>query len=157
MLHHIELYVSDLAKSRYFYDFLLSRLGYELYQDWPDGFSMALYRPQLQAMKGDLEPLMPFERSEKGNPLRQAEHYIVFVQTPTAFLEAGYHRCRTGLNHLAFHGGSRESVDQLRKDLLDRGAKLLYDDRYPYAGGPEHYALYFEDPDGVKVEVVGTY
>lgn len=125
MIHHIELYVSDLAKSRAFYEFLLPRLGYELYQDWSDGFSM-----------------------------KMAEQYIVFVQTPADFLEAGYHRCRIGLNHLAFHGGSRESIDQLRQDLLARGAKLLYDDRYPYAGGNNHYALYFEDPDGMKIEVV---
>ena len=125
MLHHIELYVSDLARSRDFYSFLLSRLGYDLYQDWSHGFSM-----------------------------KKTEHYIVFVQTPAEFLEAGYHRCRTGLNHLAFHGGSREDIDQLRKDLLARGVNLLYDDRYPYAGGEHHYALYFEDPDGMKIEVV---
>ncbi|WP_341932217.1 VOC family protein [Streptococcus pluranimalium] len=126
MLHHVEIYVSDLARSRAFYEYLLPQFGYDLYQDWAQGFSM-----------------------------KKAEQYIVFVQTPTAFLEAGYHRCRTGLNHLAFHGGSREEIDQLRKDLLARGVKLLYDDRYPHAGGPDHYALYFEDPDGVKIEVVG--
>ncbi|MGX7776315.1 VOC family protein [Streptococcus pluranimalium] len=126
MLHHVELYVSDLARSRVFYEYLLPQFGYELYQDWDRGFSM-----------------------------KKVEQYIVFVQTPTAFLDAGYHRCRTGLNHLAFHGGSREEIDQLRKDLLARDVTLLYDDRYPYAGGPEHYALYFEDPDGMKVEVVG--
>lgn len=125
MLHHIELYVSHLARSRAFYDFLLSRLGYAVYQEWEQGFSM-----------------------------KKAEQYIVFVQTPAEFLEAGYHRCRTGLNHLAFHGGSREQVDQLRQDLMTRGVKLLYDDRYPYAGGDSHYALYCEDPDGVKIEVV---
>lgn len=126
MIHHIEIYVSDLESSRAFYEFLLPRLGYELYQDWPQGFSM-----------------------------KKTEQYLVFVQTPAAFLEAGYHRCRTGLNHLAFHGGTREQVDQLREELLARGVKLLYDNRYPYAGGDYHYALYFEDPDGVKIEVVG--
>lgn len=125
MLHHIELYVSDLARSRDFYEFLLPRLGYTLYQEWDKGFSM-----------------------------KMAEQYIVFVQTPAEFLEAGYHRCRTGLNHLAFHGGSCKQVDQLRQDLMTRGVKLLYDDRYPYAGGENHYALYFEDPDGMKIEVV---
>lgn len=39
MLHHIELYVSNLNQSRTFYDFLLPRLDYELYQDWEQGFS----------------------------------------------------------------------------------------------------------------------
>ena len=32
-------------------------------------------------------------------------------------------------------------------------ATLLYEDRHPYAGG--YYALYCEDPEGIKVEVVG--
>lgn len=128
MLHHVEIYVSDLARRRAFYEYLLPQFGYDLYQDWAKGFSM-----------------------------KKAEQYIVFVQTPTAFLYAGYHRCRTGLNHLAFQGGSQEDIDQLREELRDKGIRLLYDDRYPYAGGPEHYALYFEDPDGVKVEVVGAY
>ncbi len=125
MLHHIELYVSDLAKSRDFYEFLLPYLGYELYQDWPQGFSM-----------------------------KMAEHYIVFVQTPADFLEAGYHRCRIGLNHLAFHGGRLEQVDNLREVLRDKGVRLLYDDRFPYAGGEKHYALYCEDPDHIKIEIV---
>jgi hypothetical protein len=25
---------------------------------------------------------------------------------------------------------------------------------HPYAGGTDHYAVYFEDPDRIKVEVV---
>lgn len=127
MLHHVEIYVSDLSKSYEYYSFLLTKLGYSLYQEWTDGFSF-----------------------------KKAEQYLVFVQTLPDFLEVGYHRCRTGLNHLAFHGGSQEEINQLRQDLLEKGVKLLYDDRYPYAGGEDHYALYFEDPDGVKIEVVGV-
>ncbi len=30
-----------------------------------------------------------------------------------------------------------------------------FNDRYPYAGGSDHYALYLEDPDGIKIELVG--
>ena len=80
---------------------------------------------------------------------------MVFVQTPQDFLEAGYHRCRTGLNHLAFHAGTPDDIDQWRKEFLTRRVKLLYDDRYPHAGGSDHYALYLEDPDGIKIELVG--
>lgn len=126
MLHHLEIYVSNLAQSWDFYDFLLPHLGYELYQDWERGFSY-----------------------KKGNC------YIVFVQTADSFLEAGYHRCRVGLNHLAFYGGSQADVDRLRDELCSRSVKLLYEDRYPYAGGENHYACYFQDPDGIKIEVVG--
>lgn len=125
MLHHIETYVSDLKTSREFYDFLLTKLGYSLYQEWEEGVSF-----------------------------KKAEQYLVFVQTPKDFLEEGYHRCRTGLNHLAFHAGTPDDIDQWRKEFLTRRVKLLYDDRYPHAGGPDHYALYLEDPDGIKIELV---
>ena len=155
MIHHIEIYVSDLKRSRIFYEFLLTNLGYTLYQEWEEGFSMALYDSKSLALKENLEPLMQFERSENSNPLSKAEQYLVFVQTPQDFLEAGYHRCRTGLNHLAFHAGTPDEIDQWRQEFLARGVKLLYDDHYPHAEGPDHYALYLEDPDRIKIELVG--
>ena len=99
MLHHVEIYVSNLETSRAFYDFLLTKLGYSLYQEWEDGLSF-----------------------------KKAEQYLVFVQTPQDFLEPGYHRCRTGLNHLAFHTGTPDDIDQWRKEFLTRRVKLLYDD-----------------------------
>lgn len=73
MLNHIEIYVSDLATSRRFYEFLLNNLGYNLYQDWKEGFSF---------LKDGI--------------------YLVFVQAPDHFLQMGFHRTRVGLNHLAF-------------------------------------------------------
>lgn len=39
--------------------------------------------------------------------------------------------------------------------LLERlGWAPLYAERYPHAGGPDHYAAYLEDAFGHKVEVV---
>lgn len=58
-----------------------------------------------------------------------------------------------GPNHLAFHGESREQIDELTAGVRERDdASLLYGDRHPYAGG--YYALYCEGPEGAKVEVV---
>ncbi len=37
---------------------------------------------------------------------------------------------------------------------LARGCPVLYRDRHPYAGGSTHYAVYTEDPDRIKVELV---
>lgn len=42
MLHHVEIYVSNLETSRAFYDFLLTKLGYSLYQEW-EGDSLWLF------------------------------------------------------------------------------------------------------------------
>lgn len=77
--------------------------------------------------------------------------YIVLVQAP---IDDEVDRRRPGLNHLAFTSGSREEVDLLTLAVRERGDRVLYEDRHPYAGGEDHYALFVEDPDGVKVEIV---
>ena len=66
-----------------------------------------------------------------------------------------FHRKAAGLNHIAFRVGSREEVDAFYKDyLLANNVPVLY-------GGPAlyleyvagYYAVYFEDPDRIKLEV----
>ncbi|WML42838.1 VOC family protein [Neobacillus sp. PS3-40] len=125
MLHHIEIYVSDLTKTITFWDWLFTELNYEKYQKWDNGISWK-YR----------------------------ETYIVFVQAEERFMDVPFHRCRVGLNHLAFHAKSKEHVNELTGKLKERGIKILYSDKHPYAGGTKHYAVYFEDPDRIKVEIV---
>lgn len=80
--------------------------------------------------------------------------YIVFVQAKDKYLDVPYHRGRVGLNHLAFHASSRLQVDELTTKLRNRGVSVLYADKHPFAGGEGHYAVYFEDPDRMKVELV---
>jgi catechol 2,3-dioxygenase-like lactoylglutathione lyase family enzyme len=69
---------------------------------------------------------------------------------------AGFHRKRAGLNHVAFRVERREDVDRFRREFLDaRGLPALYGSprEFPeYALG--YYAVFFEDPDRLKVEVV---
>jgi len=69
-------------------------------------------------------------------------------------LPAGYHRKRVGLNHIAFYGKSREHVDEIAAWVKQAGYTALCDDEYPFASSPNYYALYCEDPDRIKVEVV---
>ncbi|HEX6748492.1 MAG TPA: VOC family protein [Longimicrobium sp.] len=126
-IHHIEVNVLNLARSTEFWSFLLGELGYEPFQAWDGGRSW-----------------------------KRGTAYIVFVQVAQRFTSRSFHRSAVGLNHLAFHGGSRERVDALAEQLRRRGVPMLYDDRYPFAGGREHYALFCEDPDRIKVEVVAT-
>lgn len=123
LLHHIEIYVSDLKRSTEFWGWFLGLFGYELYQDWSEGKSYRL---------GDT--------------------YLVFVQVEEPFKDVSYHRKRVGLNHLAFHGKSSEHIDEITEKLKQRGVKILYPEKHPKAGG--NYAVYFEDPDRIKVEVV---
>ena len=64
------------------------------------------------------------------------------------------HRHRPGLNHLAFHAGGRDRVDAVAATGPQKGWTLLFGDRHPYAGGPEHYAAYLANSDGFEVELV---
>ncbi|MDQ3021957.1 MAG: VOC family protein [Bacteroidota bacterium] len=125
-IHHIEIYVSDLKKSVLFWDWLLiKKFSYTIFQKWKSGISFKL---------GDT--------------------YIVFVQTEKKYTDNSYHRKKAGLNHLAFHCSSREFVDNLTKELKEKNINILYTDRHPFAGGDDYYAVFFEDPDRIKIEVV---
>jgi catechol 2,3-dioxygenase-like lactoylglutathione lyase family enzyme len=124
-LHHVEINVSDIDRSRQFWGWLLPVLGYSKYQEWRHGTSF-----------------------------RKGSAYIVFVQTDEPFLDRPYHRRGVGLNHLAFHARSAEHVDEISAELGRRGIPILYPERHPYAGGPNHYAVFFEDPDRIKIELV---
>ncbi len=125
LLHHIEIYVSDLVKAVDFWSWFLEELGYTSFQKW-----------------------------EHGQSWKIGETYIVFVQANERFLDIPYHRCRTGLNHLAFHAATCQEVDEMTLKLKQRGIPILYPEKHPYAGGDDHYAVYFEDPDRIKVELV---
>ncbi|GGI12941.1 VOC family protein [Gottfriedia solisilvae] len=125
LIHHIEIYVSDLKRSIEFWGWFLEELGYSPYQKW-----------------------------ESGQSWKIEDTYIVFVQTEERFLDVSYHRCRVGLNHLAFHSSSRLHVDEMTNKLKAKGIDILYPDKHPFAGGDEYYAVFFEDPDRIKVELV---
>ncbi len=78
--------------------------------------------------------------------------YIVLKRATNP--ELPFDRHAPGLNHIAFHAGSREQVDDLTASVRERDdSTVLYNEQHPYAGG--YYALYCEGPDGVKIEVVG--
>jgi catechol 2,3-dioxygenase-like lactoylglutathione lyase family enzyme len=87
-----------------------------------------------------------------GRSWRSGDVYLVVERSPA--LTGGHDRLRAGLNHLAFHGGDRSAVDALAAAAPTRGWQPMFADRYPWAGGPEHYAAYLENTDGFEVEIV---
>jgi catechol 2,3-dioxygenase-like lactoylglutathione lyase family enzyme len=82
--------------------------------------------------------------------------YFCIGVTDKAYEAAGFHRKRTGLNHIALQVGSKELVDQFVTDfLVPRNIAAMYGGvrEYPeYV--PGYYAVFFEDPDRIKIEVV---
>jgi catechol 2,3-dioxygenase-like lactoylglutathione lyase family enzyme len=129
MLHHVELYVSNLDVSFAFWSNILGTLGYEETAFWGEGFTLG----------------------------RGEGAYLTFVQVRADHAHRPYHRAGVGLNHLAFRVESRAAVDALRDHCKARGITCLYDDRCPFAnGGEDYYALYVEDPARIKVEFVAA-
>jgi len=125
-LGHVYLYIFNLKKSYDFYKEFLELLDYKemVNKDW--GFSF---------INDGLS--IWFEQARKGH------------------VEKGYHRKRIGLNHLAFRVNSKEEVDKFHNDFLKKNKiPTLYDTPKPF---PEYdkgyYAVFFEDPDRIKLEV----
>lgn len=125
LLHHVELYASDFEAAVEFWEWFLAGLGYERYQTWDEG------------------------RSWKRGPT-----YLVVVDAPDSHRDESFHRAAPGLNHLAFHARNRAHVDELTDALRERGRTILYEERHPFAGGDDYYAVYFEGPERLKLEVV---
>jgi catechol 2,3-dioxygenase-like lactoylglutathione lyase family enzyme len=124
MLHHVELWVPDLERGKAQWGWLLGALGYQQFQDWPDGRSWRL-----------------------------GATYLVIEQS-ASMSAAEHDRLRPGLNHLAFHAGPRQRVDVLAERAPTHGWTLLFADKHPYAGGEDHYAAYLANTDGYEVELV---
>lgn len=122
--HHVELWVSDLAQARQEWGWLLSRLGFALESEWPEGQSW-----------------------EAGGA------YLTFTTSPN-LAGSTHDRRLPGLNHLAFHGGAPAEVDAVMNDAPAHGWRPLYHDRYPHAGGRDSYAGWLENSAGFKAEVV---
>ena len=99
----------------------------------------------------------PLQKWQCGISFKLAPSYIVFVQAEEKYLTEGFHRSRPGLNHLAFHASSPKQIDELTIKLRDRGIGILYPDKHSYAGGPQSYGVYFEDPERIKVEVMAPF
>lgn len=125
-LHHVEIWVADFGAAEHSWNWLLSQLGYESFRAWDNGRSWKL-----------------------------GTTYIVVEQSSDTRGHS-HDRLAPGINHLAFHGGDETDVDRLVDDGTEHGWSLMFRDRHPYAGGPDHYAAYLENADGFEVELCAT-
>ena len=126
---HFDLVVSDFERSEAFYLGLLEPLG------WRKTGKIAGERG---------EPVQYFNRGETAFSLRQAQSDA----HPTPF-----DRYAVGLHHVAFGAPSREAVDERAEWLRAQGAEIESGPKeYDYR--PGYYAVFFYDPDGIKLELV---
>jgi RimJ/RimL family protein N-acetyltransferase/catechol 2,3-dioxygenase-like lactoylglutathione lyase family enzyme len=123
-VHHVELWVADLAVAEKTFGWLFGELGWREYQRW-----------------------------ERGVSWRHGDSYVV-VEDSTARTGDRHERTAPGMNHLALHVATRADVDRITAAAPAHGWQPLFADRYPHAGGPDHYAAYLENADGFEVELV---
>ncbi len=77
------------------------------------------------------------------------------VETESNFKDKKFHRKSTGLNHIAFKVNSKQEVDEFfNRFLSNKKETVLYNSPKQYPEyGENYYAVYFEDPDRIKLEV----
>lgn len=122
--HHVEIWVADLESALTEWGWLLRELGFERDSEWSGG-----------------------ETWSAGGA------YLALTTSPN--LSAAVHDRRApGVNHLAFTAGTPDRVDRIMAEAPDHGWAPLYHERYPHAGGPDHYAGWLENSAGFKAEVV---
>jgi len=126
-VHHIDLSVSDVAAARRVYGPVLEFLGYTMVKDRPDG------------CEWDLQGREPCGAS-------------IGIRVATS--GGGHDRYAPGLHHLAWRVESRQAVDAAHALLVEHGIPVLDPPaHYPQYSG-DYYAVFFADPDGLKLEIV---
>ncbi len=125
-VHHVDLVVSSIERSLPFYRDLLAPLGYH----------------RISEVEG-----------ERGETIWYLSGPDVAVGLRDAQSRGEHDRYRVGLHHLAFESWSRAAVDERAEWLREQGAEIESGPE-EYAYSPGYYAVFFFDPDGIKLEIV---
>jgi glyoxylase I family protein len=126
-VHHVDLVVSSIERSLPFYMELLGPLGFH-------------HVSQVEGERGETIWYLGGPGSAIG--LRQAQSE-----------SDAYDRYRVGLHHIAFEVDSRRQVDERADWARAHGAEIESEPQeYTYL--PGYYAVFFYDPDGLKLEIV---
>ena len=126
-VHHVDLVVSSISRSLPFYRDLLGPLGWH-------GLS------EVQGERGETIWYLSGPGTELG--LREAQTRGV-----------AHDRYSVGLHHLAVEASSRAAVNERADWLIAQGAEIESGPQeYWYV--PGYYAVFFYDPDGIKLEIV---
>jgi glyoxylase I family protein len=120
--HHVMICVKDVERSRKAYAWLMPEVGFAKRVDY--GPSSGWFA----------EPARFWIRPE--DPQYAGDTFS---------------KDRVGLCEICFGAPSRAAVDALARALPEHGFRILHEPKeYPYS--PGYYAVFFADPDGIKLE-----
>jgi glyoxylase I family protein len=129
-LDHMDLVVSSLERSLPFYRELLLPLGWR----W------------VHEVEG--------ERGETIHYLfRRDGRTSIGLRAQQSEATPPHDRYAVGIHHFAINGGSRRAVDRAAQWARERDVEIESGPR-EYAYSPGYYAVFFSDPDGIKIEVM---
>lgn len=125
-VYHIQINCSDIKISSVFYKKFLGYLEYKIIHD------------------GD---------SILGMTNRLTDFWL--VETDKKYQDNKFHRKNTGLNHIAFMVSSQEDVEKFVKEYIkaEKIETLYKTPRLFPEYTPDYYAVFFEDPDRIKLEI----
>lgn len=128
-IDHIIVNVNDYAAAKRFYAWLMPQIGYPQ--------TMSYDQPQNDVTTGYF-----------------GEHGSMCLRPSNSEFRADrFHRHRVGLCEIAFSAESREQIDNLAKQISANGGRVTdLPKEYDYV--PGYYAVFFTDPDGMKLELV---
>ena len=128
-MHHVDLVVRSVERTLPFYRDLLGPLGWH-------GMS------EVEGERGETIWYLTGPGTSVG--IRAAQ---------PSQIGPGYDRYSVGLHHLAFEAPSRNVVDE-RADWLHAHEVEFESEPREYGYSPGYYAVFFYDPDGIKLEIV---
>jgi glyoxylase I family protein len=123
-IDHIYIAVSDLQQSEKFYDRVMTILG---------------FRKNTFKNEGD-------------HHIQYYNRHFGFVLRPARSATSKHDALSPGLHHFCFRVEDSATVDTIARQFAERGVACSSPQLYPeYA--PDYYAIFFSDPDGVRLEV----
>ena len=130
-IDHLDLVVSDLDRSVRFYADLLRPFGYA------DSGPITGERGErvVYVERADGSTAVGLREAQSPGPPPPVDRYAV------------------GVHHVAFAAASRAAVDERAAWVATQDVELESEPR-EYAYSPGYYAVFFLDPDGLKLEVV---
>ena len=123
-IDHVYVAVSNLRTSEAFYDRVMAVLG---------------FRKREAAIAGDSHILYH-------------NRHFGYVLRPARESTSGHNPYAPGLHHFCFRVVDEAAVDRAAQQLRETGIEAMEPRYYPEYD-PDYYATFFEDPDGIRLEV----